>query len=456
MRSGIRALGNFGISGVSGVSGIWGIVGSRRALLRLNHIFIPEKKPDRDRVRKRLAWRLLAAPFALYIALSREGRALALFTIFVGFAGLDVRQSQVYFLFAILAGLLLASLLARPFFQAPRLGMHVDAPARVSVGESARFLIHLHNEGERRLLGLRVMGPFLPWDGKWTRFPDGVAAIEPGARATVFSEASFVARGEHHLDAFEVAPLVPLGLALGARRESEGVRFLVVPRIADLVSLELAHRLPLRAKGAVIAKAPGESEIIGVRPYRSGDPLRHLHARTWARTGTPHVRQYVAERADRVALLVWLDGAESSERAREAALEVAAGAASFLTLRGAGLDLLVVDEGVLRVEPRAGRSALDLVLDRLAVHGLSQKETLPEALLAAEIGALSTLVLVTADEGPRRHALVASLVQRGLPVRWLSVVEDSARAAQNHEAAGAPITRISVERIEAQHGELRA
>jgi len=435
-----------------------GLDGSQRSFLRLNHILIPEKKPDRDRLRKRLVWRTLAAPFGLYFALSREGRAVSLLALFVGFAGLDVRQTQVHLLFALLVGLVFASLCARFFFRAPGLRVRAEAPPRVSVGDPQRFLIHLHNEGRERLLGLRMIGPFLPWDGKWTRRSPGVAALEPGARATIFSEAVFVARGEHHLDAFEIAPLVPLGLALGPRHESEGVRFLVIPRIADVASLDLAHRLPQRPKGAVVAQTAGESEIAGVRPYRPGDPLRHLHARTWARTGTPHVRQYVAERADRVALVVWLDGTDSSERAREAALEVAAGAAAFLALRGAGLDLLVVDDRALRVSPRAGRSALDLVLDRLAVHRFTEGDALPEAVLAGELGGLSSLVLVTADEGPRRHALVAKMAEAGLPVRWL-VIEDegpsgaepASATAGATEVAGAPITRIAVARVEGAH-----
>jgi uncharacterized protein (DUF58 family) len=421
--------------------------GTRRSLARLNHILIPEKKPERDRLRKSLAGRVFSPAFAAYASLSRDGRALALITLTVGFVGLDVRQSQVHLLFAMLAALLATSLVARFFFRAPELRVAVETTARVSVGDAQRFIVHLDNPGPRRLLGLRVFPPFLPWDGAWTSQTAGVAALEPRARATVFAEATFIARGEHHLDAFEVAPLVPLGLALGRGRESDGVRFLVVPRIVEVAPLALVHRRPRRPAGAVVSQAAGESDIAGVRPYRSGDPIRHLHARTWARTGTPHVRQYVAERSDRVALLVWVDGAAATEDAREAAIEVAAGAAAFLALRSGGLDLLVVDGEALPVAPRSGRNALDLVLDRLAVHALTSEEALPDAALDAHESGLSTLILVTADEEPRRRALVSSLVRRGLPIQWLSVVQGEPRGpgpAHDRAAAiaGAPITRI--------------
>ena len=47
--------------------------------------------------------------------------------------------------------------------------------------------------------------------------------------------ARFVARGEHHLDQFHVAALVPLGLAQSTPLRTDGVRFVVVPRIARVV-----------------------------------------------------------------------------------------------------------------------------------------------------------------------------------------------------------------------------
>ncbi len=429
-----------------------GPLASRRALLRLNHVLIPEKKPDRDRVRRTVVGRLFSPVWAAYTALSREGRGLLLIAIFVGVAGLDVRASEVHLFFAMLAGVLMTSVAARFLFRAPSLRVSVDAPARVSVGDALRFVVHLENRGARRLVALRIDGPFLPWDGAWTSAPAGIASLDAGARATIAAEARFVARGEHHLDAFSAAVLVPLGLALGPGQASEGVRFLVVPRIAAVGTLDLSQRAPYNPPGRVTSRAAGESDIAGVRPYRAGDPLRHLHARTWARTGAPHVRQYVDEQHDRVALLVWVDGGEASERAREAALSVAAGAASSLALHGAGIDLLIVDDRPVRVEPRTGASALDQVVDRLAVHRLTEDETVPEAVIDAHRSGLSTVVLVTADEEPRRGALVASLARRGLPVRWLSVVEDDLRGAPPPapaaEIAGAPVTRISVARVE--------
>ena len=135
----------------------------------------------------------------------------------VGCAGLDVTQTQVHWLSAMLFGLLFGSLMIRPFFGTKDLAFSVSAAPRVAVGSPQKFVIRLDNEGARPLFGLRVSGPFLPWDGAWRAHAAGVAMLEPAARTSVVAEARFMARGEHHLDAFEIAALAPLGLTTGPR-----------------------------------------------------------------------------------------------------------------------------------------------------------------------------------------------------------------------------------------------
>ncbi len=402
------------------------ILRSRRRLARLNHVLVPEKKPDRDRMRRTWRWRSFSPLFILHASLSREGRGLLLLTLLVGFAGVDVMQTQVHLLFAALAGLLLGSLAIRPLFRAKHLRIEVEAAPRVSVGATQRFLVHLDHDGKKPVLALRVSGPFLPWDGEWSKHPEGIALLEPKKRATIVAEARFGARGEHHLDAVEIGVLVPLGLAVGPRRLSDGARFLVVPKIASVAGLALEHRVPERQGGHVASRAPGESDIVGVRPYRSGDALRHLHARTWARTGIPHVRTYVAEQTERVAIAVCVDGDEATDELKEAAISLAAGVAAAIVRKGAGIDAIVLDANVTRLSSRSGQAALDSVLDRLATHVLEDDDRAFEGALETVAPELSSLVVVSAHDGPR--AAIERLRSRGLPIRWLRVVEEEGSA----------------------------
>lgn len=400
---------------------IQNVLRSRRRLARLNHVLIPEKKPDRDRLRRRLRWRFFLPFFFLYGSLSQEGRGVLLLTMLVGLAGVDVTQTQVHLLFGALAGLMLGSLALRPLFRTKGVKVEIENAPRVSVGATQRFLVHLDHAGDRPVLSVRVSGPFLPWDGQWARHPSGVAALRPRERATVVAEARFSARGEHHLDAFEIAALVPLGLAVGPRRQSDGPRFLVVPKIANVGDLDLAHRIPERQGGHLSSRAPGESDIVGVRPYRPGDALRHLHARTWARTGVPHVRTYVAEQTERVAIALVVDGEEAADELKEAAISLAAGVAAALIRRGTGIDALLINDSVVRFESRAGQPALDAVLDRLGTHVLVDDDRDARTAIETLGPELSSLVVISAHDGPAKA--VRDLRSRGLPVRWLRVVE---------------------------------
>ncbi len=419
---------------------------SKRELARLNHILLPAKKTDRDRFRKSIAGRLLSPMFGAYGSLSREGRAMFLVTLLVGFAGLDVLQTQVHLLFSMLAGIIVASLAARPFFRAHGLTVRVDAPPRVSVGERQRFVVTMANRGPRTLTTLRVGAPFLPWDGVWIKGPDPIGVLKPGASTTASAEARFIARGEHHLDSFDVAMLVPFGFAVGPRRQSEGAKFLVVPKIANVTSLALEHAPPTARDARVLTQVQGEAEFAAVRPYRPGDALKHLHARTWARTGIPHVRSYVAERTERVMLALALDGDEASENAKEAALGLAAGIAAAMVKGGGGLAALVLDIETFRVEPRTGHAALDAVLDRLGVHQLSDAEKPIAETLKETAPSASSVVLVTADESPRRRAIVDGLALRGVPLRWVRVLEKGAA----DRGADDRVTRVPLEAIESQ------
>ena len=77
---------------------------------------------------------------------------------------------------------------------------------------------------------------------------------------------------------------------------SAGVHFLVVPRVATVARLELPSSHRYQPGGVALASEAGESrEIAGVRPYRSGDPVRDLHVRIWARVRGPRRRSSLVE-----------------------------------------------------------------------------------------------------------------------------------------------------------------
>lgn len=409
------------------------ILKSKRELARLNHILIPATKADRDRYRQS-KFALLLRPWMSGIsALSREGRAVFMLTLLIGFAGLDVARSQIHLLFAMLVGLIFVSLVTRPLFRARTLVVKVEAPRRVTMDAVQRFTVHLSNQGTRTLAGIRLLTPFLPWDGRWQQASAGVAVIEPGREAVLTAEATFMARGEHHIDPFEAALLVPMGLALGPRRASEAPHFVVVPRFATVVSVK-APALAPRANGKQLPSlARGDAEFGGVRPYRVGDSLRHLHARTWARTGKPHVKTFLAERNDKLGLFILTDGAEASRDAKEATLMLAAGVTRHLLETGDALERLLIGREVLRLNRASGRACLDVIMDRLGLLSFSD-EQLQDSIVVDGAAGLSSLLLIACDTDQRRSTVLKELRNSGLPVRAIFVTADGQSSVSDFES----------------------
>ena len=74
--------------------------------------------------------------------------------------------------------------------------------------------------------------------------------------------------------------------------------------------------------------------------------MRDLHARSWARTGIPVVREYQEEYFSRIGVIVDTDEDAADPRTFEAALSLAAGVVAHLSRGEALIDLLVVGDHV--------------------------------------------------------------------------------------------------------------
>jgi uncharacterized protein (DUF58 family) len=418
---------------------------------RLNHILIPTTKAGRDRFRASAVGRLIGPLGWLYGALSEEGRVFAVVALGVGGFGMDVQSTAVYLLWAALAGLLFASLALTHWHRLDGVRVVVDAPRRVTLGEAMTFLVSVHNDGARDREAVRVHGPFLPWDGVWTRHAPRLAGVPAGGVAHAEIVARFSARGEHHLDPFSASELVPLGLAQGRAVSSAGVKFLVVPRIARVVRLTTPPGSRYQPGGVALASRTGESmDLLGVRPYRAGDPVRLIHARSWARTGTPVVREYQEEYFSRIGVVV--DAAAPDERGLEAILALAAGVVAFLSRGEALIDLLVVGDRVHDLTIGRHLGFLEQALDLLACVEREKQRIAPARLierLTPHLARLSCVVVVAPswDEG----ALAERIRGAGVACTTL-VVGEGAPDAPGGLGAGAPIVTgvrgVPVEAIE--------
>ncbi len=372
---------------------------------RLNHVLIPSTKEGRDRARSGKMVRVARPLTWLSEATTTEGRVLLLLTVMMALIGVDVQSTQVFLLWTALAGLLTASLIGRRWFGLSGVEVAVRAPRHVTEGEPLEISVELINHGALAQHAIRVAGPFLPWDGSWVSRAPRIKTLDPGERIERVMRAVFIERGEHHLDVFQAAALLPLGLALGPAAESTGCRFTVLPRAANVaeVSFEPGSADPARSAGNQSSQARGASfELLGVRAYRSGDPARDLHVRTWARTGQPHVREYQATQSGRVLLV--LDAAGSrDEPAYEASIRLCAGICMKLVDTGRTLDLVVSSAPEALRGVGSHQESLTAALAMLGRTG-------PDA---QDIALLWQRILTEIDDNTEGLAIVSSDAERG-------------------------------------------
>lgn len=394
-------------------------------LRRLNYILIPRSTERFDALAHGRLGRVLQNLFAL----TPEGQLLAVATLVSAAAGIDVRFSHLYLVFCGLFGLLVAAAACRPFARIRHLDLRVEHPPRVAVGETITFTVVLHNRGPRPLWALRVSGPFLPWDGTWIERRPGVARLAPGEEARVVLRARFIERGERWLGRFSAASVRPLGLMRGNLVFTDPVRVTVVPAIVTLHGASPA--VPVPHAGARHARGAGDSfELLGVRPYRQGDRIRDLHARSWARLGEPMVREYREARHRRLRVALHA----SMSRPRREDFDAAASLTASLIARAARgetrveLVTLSAEPGQLTIGHDA--AAIERALDLLAA---AEPGPLPaaaardaEARIGAGLAPGEAVWLILADYTEAHADLVAALRDRLPALRPLLVTDDRA------------------------------
>jgi uncharacterized protein (DUF58 family) len=400
----------------------------KRRLARLNSILVPSSRPERGRRRNGQLGRRLRSATGIFSRLSREGRALSSMASLALLFGADLGHGQAHILSLATLALVTSALIFSRGYRSSGVTTSLTLPQRVTVGDEICIGIELANAGPDDRQELRLEPPALPWDGRFTELPADIPELERGARRRVLAKARFTARGAHHLDPFRVAALVPLGIAQGPALLTQAASFMVVPRIARVTVVSTAQNRRHQPGGVAGASRTADaSDLAGVRPYRPGDPLRDLHARSWARHGSPMVRQYQEEYFTRIGVVVDTDAHTKTPAHLEAALSLSAGVIARLCSGEALVDVLVTGQHTERLSLGRHLASLERALDVLAAvqptPGFASEFMLGQ--LSPHLGRLSSVVLIALDWDDARAGFVAAVEGRGVAVT-IVVVGDCA------------------------------
>ena len=410
--------------------------------------------------------RLLFANFHSVYALDRwlrrrftaSGSMLLVVAMVAAMFGVDTRQTLSYQLFAIALAALLFAFLATLRYR-PRLRARRRLPRYATNGVPLSYTLELHNDGARFEHGLWFAD--FPGAGKpgmddfarfreardrrrnwfdrrvgyprWVQFMrrrEGMAEQltslpELPPRRTVTLRVSFTPhrRGVLHLAPPMLLRPDPLGLCRAVRPCGEVDRVLVLPRRVPVPALVLPGRSqqPPGLSSSADRRIGGSDDFARLRDYRPGDPLRHVHWKSWARLGEPVVMEFHDRHRPRQAVV--LDNAceGGDEQVFETLVSAAASLYAALIDRRAapGAETALLCAGVAR----------ELARDPLAL--LAAVQPAPTTSLAAladllgrESQRLSGCALVLWGWDDARRELVTRMRQRGVEVVVLAVIGD--------------------------------
>jgi uncharacterized protein (DUF58 family) len=320
--------------------------------------------------------------------------------------GTNVQAGWLYVIASFLIGAVLAgALLPRKMLR----GIVVErlSPPRIHQGDQAPIDLVLTNPSGRGRIGLLVEDAFLtpvrmflehlPAAGSTELTTDRIAARRGPAGSTVMLSTS-----------------APFGVARRRREVLVETDTLVLPKVQPLH--DIAFLAPTRTSERAIHSYPRRGvgpEFMGVRQYRPGDDVRHVHWPSTARHGEVIVREMEEETTRRLAILI--DASRDHGDAwttLDACCSAAASLAMAAESHGFGARLIWGEDHALRVHGRT-RDEAEL-LDALAMITADPSVRFPDLvdLAAEELRGVQTAVLVFAPWRDNELRNLAPAVER--------------------------------------------
>ena len=330
------------------------------------------------------------------IAALTVGAAL-LFTV-----GTSVQAGWLLVLSSVLLGAAVAGLLL-PLRMVRGVSVERRAPEEAFQGDLVSVELTVRNAGRGMRLGLEIVDPHL------SRTRMLVPPLGPGDRAVIGTTRRAARRGVQESTAASVRSAAPFGVAQASRPVAAPGRTVVYPAVVELGRVPLIDLAPTRDSAMHAAPRRGTGpEYLGIREYRTGDSMRHVHWPSTARHGQVMVREFEQEHTRRLAIVVdtWADAGEE-DTPLDAACSVAASVAFAALGRGHGVRLAAASDGSVDVLARAEpRGMLAWLAELRAFGGMPLADVAPQ--LGNHLRGIHTVLLAMPTW--RANARIADVV----------------------------------------------
>lgn len=385
---------------------------------------------------------------------TRPGLAVLGAFMVSGLMGFDTENSVAYQAFALTLGLLLVGFVGGLRFKL-RFSAVRTLPRFGTVGQPLRYRVAVTNPNKQPQAGLTLVenladprptfqewkalqlddekhlrpfslvrrrrtNPFKPAILKETAVP----AIPSQQTVAVSVEIVPLRRGILRFAGLALARTDPLGLFRATARVAAPQTVLILPKRYLLPPIALPGAMKYQQGGVALASNVGQSdEFVALRDYRRGDPIRHIHWRSWARTGKPIVKEFEDEFFVRHALVLDTFTDRPHTDLFEEAVSVAASFACTVLTQESLLDLLFVGAQAYCFTAGRGLAHADQMLEILASVRPCREQPLAtlEELVINHASTVSGCICVLLAWDKARQELVKKLKVMGLPVLVLVV-----------------------------------
>lgn len=387
---------------------------------------------------------------------TRAGLAVAGSLFVVAMTGLDTDNTVAYQAFVLLLSLLLLAVLFSFYFRM-RFSATRLLPRFGTVGRPFRYRVVVRNLTSKHQRGLTLLEhrfdlppSFREWlavqladEKRFRSFrfnqqrrinpfktvvprPAAAPPLPPRQETEVAVELTPLRRGVLHFRGVTLARPDPLGLVHAFARTRVAQKAVILPKRYPLPPVALPGTQKYQEGGVALASDVGQSEeFVSLRDYRRGDPLRHIHWRSWAKTGKPIVKEFEDEFFVRHALVLDTFTEDPRSEVFEEAVSVAASFACTVLTQESLLDLLFVGPQAFSFTAGRGLAHTDQMLEILAsVQPCAVKSIRAlEDLVLDHAGAVSGCICVFLAWDEPRRTLLRKLASLGVPVLTLVVTE---------------------------------
>jgi len=376
------------------------------------------------------------------------GLCVAGVLIVAGGMGTDIENTITYQVFALALTLLIFGFVGSRFFRG-KFSATRSLPRFGTAGQPLHYRVTVKNLTARTQAGLTLLenpdDPRPPFE-EWLAFQQienkrlrafrvserrrknpfqavrlteaVVPPLLPKSETEVPFEILPLRRGVLRLSGMTLARPDPLGLFRAFSKVSAPQTVLILPKRYPLPPVALPGTMKYQEGGVALAANIGRSEeFVSLRDYRRGDPVRHLHWRSWAKTGKPIVKEFEDEFFVRHALVLDTFTDEPHGEILEEAVSVAASFACTVLSQESLLDLLFVGAESYCFTAGRGLGQMDQMLEILAaVRACNKPFATLEQLVVGHVAVVSGCICVLQKWDDARKKFVKKLRALGVPV----------------------------------------